>query len=82
MHALSHLIKEKYWYKLKMIQITVICNRPKKQQHSLNMGTKTRLSIYCTKQRENPANLVTSPKINARLVRPIKEKNNVVYYTP
>ena len=37
----------------------------------LNMGSKTRLSTYCTKRRENPANLVTSRKVNTRLARPI-----------
>ena len=37
----------------------------------LNMGLKTRLITSCTKQRENPANLVTSRKINTRLARPI-----------
>ena len=35
------------------------------------MGLKTRLSTYCTKRRENPANLVTSRKINTRLARPV-----------
>ena len=35
------------------------------------LGLKTRLITLCTKQRENPANLVTSRKINTRLARPI-----------
>ena len=35
------------------------------------MGTKTRLSSYCTKRGENAVNLVTSRKTNARLARPI-----------
>ena len=30
------------------------------------------LSIYCTKRRENPANFVTSRKINTRLACPIE----------
>ena len=50
-----------------MIYITVICNG----LNRLNMGSKTRLITSCTKRRENPANLVTSRKINTRLVRPI-----------
>ena len=35
------------------------------------MGSKTRLSSYCTKQGDNTVNLVTSRKTNARLARPI-----------
>ena len=35
------------------------------------MGSKTRLSSYCTKQANNGVNLVTSRKINTRLARPI-----------
>ena len=35
------------------------------------MGSKTRLSSYCTKQGNNTVNLVTSCKTNARLARPI-----------
>ena len=35
------------------------------------MGSKTRLSFYCTKRANNSVNLVTSRKINTRLARPI-----------
>ena len=35
------------------------------------MGSKTRLSAYCTKQGNNGVNLVTSRKMNTRLARPI-----------
>ena len=35
------------------------------------MGSKTRLSSYCTKRGDNTVNLVTSRKTNARLARPI-----------
>ena len=35
------------------------------------MGSKTRLSSYCTKRGNNTVNLVTSRKINVRLARPI-----------
>ena len=35
------------------------------------MGSKTRLSTYCTKRGDNTANLVTSRMINTRLARPI-----------
>ena len=35
------------------------------------MGSKTRLSSYCTKRANNSVNLVTSRKINTRLARPI-----------
>ena len=38
------------------------------------MGSKTRLSSYCTKRGSNTVNLVTSRKINARLARPIEGK--------
>ena len=38
------------------------------------MGSKTRLSSYCTKRANNGVNLVTSRKMNTRLARPI-EKN-------
>ena len=34
------------------------------------MGSKTRLSSYCTKRGDNAVNLVTSRKTNARLARP------------
>ena len=35
------------------------------------MGSKTRLSSYCTKRGDNTVNLVTSRKTNTRLARPI-----------
>ena len=35
------------------------------------MGSKTRLSSYCTKRANNGVNLVMSRKINTRLARPI-----------
>ena len=35
------------------------------------MGSKARLSTYCAKRRENPANHVTSRKINTGLACPI-----------
>ena len=35
------------------------------------MGSKTRLSSYCSKRGDNTVNLVTSRKTNARLARPI-----------
>ena len=35
------------------------------------MGSKTRLSSYCTKRGNNTVNLVTSRKINTRLACPI-----------
>ena len=35
------------------------------------MGSKTRLSSYCTKRGDNTVNLVTSHKTNARLARPM-----------
>ena len=35
------------------------------------MGSKTRLSFYCTKRANNGGNLVTSRKINTRLARPL-----------
>ena len=38
------------------------------------MGSKTRLSSYCTKRGDNTVNLVTSRKTNARLARPITIK--------
>ena len=37
------------------------------------MGSKTRLSCYCTKRANNGVNLVTSRKINTRLARRILE---------
>ena len=37
------------------------------------MGSKTRLSSYCTKRANNGVNLVTSRKINTRLARPIEK---------
>ena len=36
------------------------------------MGSKTRLSSYCTKRGDNTVNLVTSRPTNARLARPIE----------
>ena len=39
------------------------------------MGSKTRLITFCTKRRENPANLVTSRRIKTTLARPIGELN-------
>ena len=36
------------------------------------MGSKTRLSSYCTKRGDNTVNLVTSRKTNSRLARPIE----------
>ena len=39
------------------------------------MGSKKRLSIYCTKRHENPANFVTSRIINMRLAIPIRTKS-------
>ena len=38
------------------------------------MGSKTRLSSYCTKRANNGVNLVKSRKINTRLARPIEYK--------
>ena len=35
------------------------------------MGSKTRLSPYCSKRGDNTVNLVTSRKTNSRLERPI-----------
>ena len=35
------------------------------------MGSKTRLSSYCTERGDNTVNLVTSRKTIARLARPI-----------
>ena len=35
------------------------------------MGSKTRLSSYCTKRGDNAVNLVMSRKTNARLAHPI-----------
>ena len=35
------------------------------------MGSKTRLSSYCTKRANNGVNFVTSRKINTRRARPI-----------
>ena len=35
------------------------------------MGSKTRLSSYCSKRGDNIVNLVTSRKVNTRLARPI-----------
>ena len=42
------------------------------------MGSKTRLSSYCTKRGDNTVNLVTSRKTNARLARPIAGRHNVL----
>ena len=39
------------------------------------MGSKTRLSSYCTKRANNGVNLVTSRKINTRLARPFPPIN-------
>ena len=36
------------------------------------MGSKTRLSSYCTKRANNGVNLVTSRNTNTRLARPIQ----------
>ena len=38
------------------------------------MGSRTRLSSYCTKRGDNTVNLVTLRKTNARLARPIGQK--------
>ena len=50
------------------------------------MGSKTRLSSYCTKRANNGVNLVTSRKINTRLARPIDLQwaylNNVAFPSP
>ena len=35
------------------------------------MGSKTRLSSYCTKRANNSVNFVTSRNVNTRLARPI-----------
>ena len=40
------------------------------------MGSKTRLSSYCTKRANNGVNLATSRKINTRLARPILPVDN------
>ena len=40
------------------------------------MGSKTRLSSYCTKRANNGVNLVTSWNINTRLARPINIKSS------
>ena len=40
------------------------------------MGSKTRLSSYCTKRANNGGNLVTSRKKNTRLARPIAPIKN------
>ena len=37
------------------------------------MGSKTRLSSYCTKRGDTTVNLVTTRKTNARLARPIEQ---------
>ena len=44
------------------------------------MGSKTRLSCYCTKRANNGVNLVTSRKINTRLARPIAITLNIILY--
>ena len=49
-----------------MILSTVICNRLK-SHIDLTRDQKTRLSTSCTKQCENPANLVMSCEINTTL---------------
>ena len=43
------------------------------------MGSKTRLSSYCTKQDNDTVNLVTSHKINTRLVRPMMVQYNITF---
>ena len=43
------------------------------------MGSKTRLSSYCTKRANNGVNLVTSRKINTRLARPIVRTDRTRY---
>ena len=45
------------------------------------MGSKTRLSSYCTKRGNNGVNLVTSRKINTRLARPISFSHDHSYLT-
>ena len=45
------------------------------------MGSKTRLSYYCTKRANNGVNLVTSRKINTRLARPIARCQSDSYYS-
>ena len=42
------------------------------------MGSKTRLSSYCTKRANNGVNLVTSCKLDTRLARPILLKADVM----
>ena len=42
------------------------------------MGSKTRLSSYCTKRANNGMNLVTSRKINTRLARPIVQLYDIL----
>ena len=46
------------------------------------MVSKTRLSSYCTKQRDDTVNLVTSRKTIARLVRPITIQRHVFCMAP
>ena len=41
------------------------------------MGSKTRLSSYCSKRGDNTVNLVTSRKVNTRLARPITEQQSI-----
>ena len=43
------------------------------------MGSKTRLSSYCTKRANNGVNLVTSRNINTRLARPIATSQSTYY---
>ena len=45
------------------------------------MGSKTRLSSYCTKRGDNTMNLVTSRKTIARLAHPIRQKFRSIWYT-
>ena len=45
------------------------------------MGSKTRLSSYCTKRGDNTVNLVTSRKTIARLARPIKVASALIRIT-
>ena len=42
------------------------------------MGSKTRLSSYCTKRANNGVNIVTSRKMNTRLARPITTCADVI----
>ena len=50
----------------KRFKLQLYCNTLKSP-----MGSKTRLSSYCSKRGDNTVNLVTSRKVNTRLARPI-----------